>query len=54
VTPIFHASLAALNVFLAISNYRQENYVDAAMHTLLTLNFFVMFMITKDGAPNDS
>lgn len=50
--PILHAILAALNVFLVIFNYRTEDYLDAGVHVLFVINFFIMFLITV-GAPRD-
>jgi hypothetical protein len=51
-TPIFHAILAAVNVFLVIFNYRTEDYLDAGVHVLFVINFFIMFLITM-GEPRD-
>jgi len=50
--PIFHAILAALNVFLVIFNYRTEDYLDAGVHVLFVINFLIMFLITI-GEPRD-
>jgi hypothetical protein len=51
-TPIFHAILAAVNVFLVIFNYRTEDYLDAGVHVLFVINFLIMFLITV-GEPRD-
>jgi len=50
--PIFYAILAALNVFLVIFNYRTEDYLDAGVHVLFVINFFIMFLMTL-GEPRD-
>jgi hypothetical protein len=52
--PIFHAIMAAVNIFLVIFNYRTEDYLDAVVHILFVINFFIMFLITigetRDGS----
>lgn len=50
--PIFYTILAALNVFLVIFNYRTEDYLDAGVHVLFVINFFIMFLMTL-GEPRD-
>jgi len=52
--PIFHAILAAVNVFLVIFNYRTEDYLDAGVHVLFVINFFIMFLITMGEARDGS
>lgn len=47
-TPIFHAVLTAINVYLVIFNYKQDFYLDAIVHTLFTVNFLIMFLITSE------
>lgn len=48
-SPIVHAILAAINVFLVIDNYERDQLTDAGMHALFALNFFVMFLVTNRG-----
>ena len=45
--PIFHGIMTALNVYLVMSNYKQDSHLDAALHTLYTLNFAIMFLVTS-------
>ena len=50
--PLFHAVMAALNVFLVIRNYRLDHTLDAIMHCVFAVNFFIMFLITNSEASN--
>jgi hypothetical protein len=46
-TPIFHAILTAVNVYLVIFNYKRDVIIDAGVHLLFVINFFIMFLITS-------
>jgi len=46
--PIFHAVLAAINVYLVIFNYKRDSLVDAGVHVLFAINFLIMFLITSE------
>ena len=50
--PLFHAALTAINIYLIIFNYKQDHYLDAAVHTLFTLNFAIMFLVTSEEFVN--
>lgn len=47
-TPIFHATLAAINIYLVIFNYKRDSLIDAGVHVLFVINFFIMFLITSE------
>jgi|688.fasta_scaffold465830_3 hypothetical protein len=51
-SPVFHAVMAATNVFLAINSYKLGHLLDVAMHSIFTVNFFVMFLLTNNEAKN--
>jgi len=46
--PIFHAVLAAINVYLVIFNYKRDSLVDAGVHVLFAINFLIMFLYTSE------
>jgi hypothetical protein len=46
--PLFYGIMTALNVYLVISNYRQDSHLDAALHTLYALNFAIMFLVESE------
>jgi hypothetical protein len=51
-SPVFHAIMAATNVFLVINSYKLDHMLDVAMHSIFTVNFVVMFLLTNNEAKN--
>lgn len=51
-SPVFHAVMAATNIFLAINSYKLGIILDVVMHSIFTVNFIIMFLLTNSEVKN--